>query len=287
MAVTCRFAPSRPRPSGSCCDSRNFRILAFAQLASDLDATRPESDPSGPVIQLDVPIEVGDGPPVVVLHGFAMRPATYDGLVQLLAERCRVYVPDLFAVRGRWTFPKVLEAFMATVDGLSLDRFSLIGHSFGGGIGLGFASRFPDQLVEIVFSDSLAASREWSLAAEVLHHPIRLLRLATPKAATSFARTCVDHPRQLVDAAWWGFTSGRESDSEEVARAGLPAHVLWANRDSILSRSDGIRFAEELNATFTVASTPDHRGLDHDWMFQQPDVFFDHLKALKIRALSS
>jgi pimeloyl-ACP methyl ester carboxylesterase len=238
-------------------------------------------------MHLDVPIKTGDGAPVVVLHGFAMRPATYGGLVRLLAERCRVYVPDLFAVQGRWSYPKVLDAFIETIDVLGLDRVSLIGHSFGGGIELGFASRFPDRVVEVVFSDSLAASREWQLAAEVLHHPVRLLRLATPTAATAFARTCVDHPRQLADAAWWGFTSGRESDSAAIARAGLPAHVLWANRDSILSRSDGLRFAEELNATFTVAAGADGESFDHDWMFQQPQVFFDHLDDLRLKALSS
>ena len=238
-------------------------------------------------MQLDVPIKTGDGPPIVLLHGFAMRPATYGGLVQLLAERCRVYVPDLFAVRGRWSYPKVLDAFIATVDALRLDRVSLLGHSFGGGIELGFATRLPDRVVEVVFSDWLASSREWQLAAEVLRHPVRLLRLATPKATASFARTCVDHPRQLVDAAWWGFTSGREIDSEAIARAGLPAHVLWANRDSILSRSDGRRFAEELNATFTVAAGTDGACFDHDWMFQQPKEFFDHLDGLGLAALSS
>ncbi|HXW81210.1 MAG TPA: alpha/beta fold hydrolase [Acidimicrobiales bacterium] len=238
-------------------------------------------------MELDVPIQVGDGLPVVLLHGFAMRPATYGGLVDLLAQRCRVYVPDLFALRGRWSYPKVLEAFTATVDDLGLARVSLIGHSFGGAIELGFAAQFPDRAVEVVFSDSLAASREWQLAREVLHHPLRLIRLATPQAAGAFARTCVDHPRQLVDAAWWGFTSGRQGDSEAVARAGLPAHVLWANRDSILSRSDGRLFAKELNATFTVASGANGASFDHDWMFQQPNEFFAHLESLGLVALSS
>ncbi|MGH9019194.1 MAG: alpha/beta fold hydrolase [Acidimicrobiales bacterium] len=234
-----------------------------------------------------MPIQTGDGPPVVVLHGFAMRPATYRGLVDLLARRCRVYVPDLFAVKGRWSFPRVLEAFVATVDHLGLDRFTLIGHSFGGAVELGFAARHPDRVVELVFSDSLAASREWSLAAEVLHHPVRLVRLATPLAASAFARTCVDHPRQIVGAAWWGFTSGRETDSEAVARAGIASHVLWANRDSILARADGALFAEELHATFTVASGFDGRAFDHDWMFQQPAEFYAHLEGLKLTALSS
>jgi pimeloyl-ACP methyl ester carboxylesterase len=215
-----------------------------------------------------------------------MRPATYGGLVDLLAPRCRVVVPDLFDVAGQWHYDKVVAALTTALDQLGLDRVSVLGHSFGGGIGLGFASLYPERVVELVFSDSLASSREWKLAAEVLHHPVRLLRLATPLAMGAFVRTWADHPRQLVDAAWWGFTSGREPDSDTVARARIPAHVLWANRDSILSRSDGRKFAQELDATFTVASAPDGRAMDHDWMFQQPDVFFNQLDELGLKALS-
>jgi len=238
------------------------------------------------VTGLEVPIDSGEGAPLVLLHGFAMLPSTYGRLVDLLATRCRVVVPNLFAVAGRWRYRDVVDAFTATLDHCGLDRVSLLGHSFGGGIGLGFTSLFPDRAVEVVFSDSLAASREWQLAAEVLHHPVRLLRLATPTAVGAFARTAVEHPRQLADAAWWGFTSGRETDAATVARARIPAHVLWANRDSILSRSDGERFACELDATFTVASAPDGRAMDHDWMFEQPDVFFHHLEELGLKALA-
>lgn len=238
-------------------------------------------------MQLDVPIDTGDGPTVVVLHGFAMRPATYDRLVQLLATRCRVVVPDLFAVRGRWRYSEVLDAFVSTVEHLGLDRISLVGHSCGGGIEFGFATSQPDRVVELVFSDTLAASREWRLAQEAVRHPGHLIGLATPTAAAAFVRSWIEHPRQLVGAAWWAFTSGRESDSEAVARAGLSAHVLWANRDSILSHADGRRFAEELNASFTIASAPDGRAIDHDWMFQQPELFFEHLESLGLKALSA
>jgi pimeloyl-ACP methyl ester carboxylesterase len=242
---------------------------------------------SRPVSDLEVPIDIGAGSPVVLLHGYAMRPATYGRLADLLASRCRVVIPDLFALRGRWSYSVVLEAFIATLDRLGLERVTLVGHSFGGGIELGFAARFPSRVVELVFSDTLAVSREWGLADEALRHPVRLLRLATPAAAAAFARSWIEHPRQLVEAGWWGFTSGRDGGAEACARAGLPAHVLWANRDSVLSRADGERFARELNASFTVASTPDGRPIDHDWMFQEPELFFAHLQELKLDALSS
>jgi len=232
-----------------------------------------------------VPLDMGEGQTLVLLHGFAMRPSTYRGLAGLLAERCRVVVPDLFDLRGEWRHDRVVDAFTATLDHLGLERASLLGHSFGGGIELGFASQFPERVVELVFSDTLAASRELRLGAEALRHPARLLRLATPAAAAAFARTWVEHPRQLVDAAWWGFRSSRECDSRTVARAGIPAHVLWANRDSVLTRSDGMRFAEELEATFTVATGSAGQVIDHDWMFQQPRLFFDHLEDLGLEAL--
>jgi pimeloyl-ACP methyl ester carboxylesterase len=236
---------------------------------------------------LDVPIDTGTGAPLVLLHGYAMRPATYERLVNLMATRCRVVVPDLFAVRGRWRYPKVLEAFVATLDHLGLHQVSMLGHSFGGGIELGYAAHYPERVVETVFSDTLAVSRRFRLADEALHHPNRLLGLATPTAMSAFVENWIRHPRQLVGAAWWGFTSGRDSDSMAVVRDGIPSYVLWANRDSVLSRSDGLRFALELDASFTVASAPDGRALDHDWMFQQPDVFFEHLDALGLKAFSS
>lgn len=253
----------------------------------------PEPTPSAPgttvdvVSRLDIPIDKGVGPPLVLMHGFAMRPSTYGRLADLLAGRCRVVIPDLFDVSGRWRYDTVLDSFTAAIDGLGLEKISLLGHSFGGGIALSFAQLHPDRVVELVLSDSLAASREWQLAEEALRHPERLVRLATPTATAAFVRTWIDHPRQLVDAAWWGFTSGREIGSVAVARDRIPTHVLWANRDSILSRTDGERFARELNGTFTVASAPDGRALDHDWMFQQPDVFFDHLDALCLKALTA
>jgi pimeloyl-ACP methyl ester carboxylesterase len=241
---------------------------------------------SASVNELEVPIDIGTGPAVVLLHGYAMRPDTYRPLADLLASRCRVIIPDLFAWRGPWRYPAVLDAFIAALDHLGVEKVTLIGHSFGGGIELGFAARCTDRVVELVFSDTLAVSHEWGLADEALRHPAGLVRLATPAAVAAFGYSWITHPRQLVAAGWWGFTSNRDGEGEACAKAGLVSHVLWANRDSILSRRDGEKFADQLNASFTVASPPDGRPIDHDWMFQDPELFFSHLEELKLEALA-
>ena len=58
------------------------------------------------------------------------------------------------------------------------------------------------------------------------------------------------------------------------ASAGLPCHVLWANRDTLLSRRDGSEFARDLGASFTVVDRPKGAGpVDHDWMYRYPALF--------------
>ena len=86
----------------------------------------------------------------------------------------------------------------------------------------------------------------------------------------------ITHPRQMVRAALWGFASDREPDIEQVTRADIPCHVLWANHDTLLARSDGQEFARRLHASFTVASGPK---VTHDWMFDAPELFAQHLAA--------
>lgn len=235
--------------------------------------------------RLPAPVDLGAGAPIVLLHGFGMRPCIYRPTAAMLGADARVVVPDLFAVPAPWRAVRVIDALSATLDHLGLDRVTMIGHSFGGGIELGFAARHPERVVELVFSDTLAVSEEWGLADEALRHPLGLRHLATWPATVAFASQWMTHPRQMVAAAWWGFRSTRDGAIGVIARAGIPAHVLWASRDSILPRCDGQEFAERLGASFTVARCRQGGAVDHDWMFQDPELFVAHLHNLGLRAL--
>ena len=230
-------------------------------------------------------IDLGAGPTIVLLHGYGMKPETYVPMARLLTDRARVVIPDLFAVPGRWTFDHALECLQRTLDDLGVEQVSLLGHSFGGGLELGLACRSPARIVECVFSDTLGMHQEFSLALEAVH-PLGIVRMATPRAVRAFSEQWLAHPIHLAEAGLWAFRSDRRPEIEECAAFGLPCHVMWAARDTILSRKDGQEFARQLHATFTVAKAPPGYGsIDHDWMFDDPELFVQHLDALGLRAL--
>jgi pimeloyl-ACP methyl ester carboxylesterase len=238
--------------------------------------------------RLDVPIDVGNGRPIVMLPGFAMPPWLYRDTAELLAARghCRVVVADIYHPHGRWSYDRVISQLMCALDALELGRVTMMSHSFAGGVQLGFAVQHAERIVELVFVDTLALSRELPLAREAMSHPFRLFRMATPEAAIAFDGSVLRGPIDIVRAAWWGFTSGRTVAAHQVAEAGMRSHVLWANRDSVLRRSDGQALAEDLNASFDVAREPNGRAIDHDWMYRHPQLFVEHIEALRLRALA-
>src|SRR5438105_2341011 len=84
-----------------------------------------------------------------------MQPETYLPLARLLADRVRVVIPAIFALPGSWSFEHALECLRLTLDELGLERMSLLGHSFGSGLELGFAARHPERAVECVFGATL------------------------------------------------------------------------------------------------------------------------------------
>lgn len=231
-------------------------------------------------------VTVGEGETLVLLHGYGLRPETYLPLARLLADRARIAIPDIFALPERWTYDHALDCLDLTIDELGLERVSLLAHSFGGALQLGLAARAPQRVVEFVFSDTLGVTRELLLAREAVS-PAGIVRMATPEALAAFAKSFATHPVQLARAALFAFFSDRDAEFETCAAAGIPGHVLWAAHDSILSRADGQRFADRLNASFTIARRrAGQHYLDHDWMFEDPENFAEHLDELDLRVLA-
>jgi pimeloyl-ACP methyl ester carboxylesterase len=100
--------------------------------------------------------EAGDGPPLVLLHGWPQHWWCWRRVLPRLAERHRVIAPDL---RGQgWTdapargYEKEALAsdVLALLDVLGLERVRLIGHDWGGWVGFLLCLRAPQRFERYV-----------------------------------------------------------------------------------------------------------------------------------------
>ncbi|HEV8489713.1 MAG TPA: alpha/beta hydrolase [Candidatus Limnocylindrales bacterium] len=94
----------------------------------------------------------GDGPPLVLVHGAAADHTTFRVVEPILARRRTVHAIDR---RGRgasgdgpaYAIDREFEDLAAVVDSLAVDSGSpidVVGHSYGGRVGLGAALRTPN-----------------------------------------------------------------------------------------------------------------------------------------------
>ncbi len=85
--------------------------------------------------------EAGDGPPLVLLHGWPQHWYEWRELIRPLSARYRVLCPDLRGFGWSEAPPRGYDKetlagdVLALLDGLGVDRFRLAGHDWGGWVG--------------------------------------------------------------------------------------------------------------------------------------------------------
>jgi haloalkane dehalogenase len=101
-------------------------------------------------------IDAGRGPAVVLVHGSPVSSLEFRSVISRLLPDFRVLAPDLLSF-GRSSGPSTGADFTQQVRALGdlleksdLDRFHLVGHDWGGPIGLAAAARRPAQIDRLV-----------------------------------------------------------------------------------------------------------------------------------------
>ncbi|MCS7464357.1 alpha/beta hydrolase [Paenibacillus doosanensis] len=96
--------------------------------------------------------EQGQGPAVVLLHGFCGSSAYWDKLLPLLPDGCRFIAPDLRghgdseAPEGTYTMETIADDIAQFIGKLGLGQAIVLGHSLGGYATLALAERHPNVL---------------------------------------------------------------------------------------------------------------------------------------------
>jgi pimeloyl-ACP methyl ester carboxylesterase len=106
--------------------------------------------------------DIGDGPAIVLLHGFLENLTMWDDLVPLLTTKNRVISIDLLGhgqtgcIGYIHSMELMAEVVMAVIKHLKLRRITLIGHSMGGYVSLALAEVYPDFVKGLILMNSTA-----------------------------------------------------------------------------------------------------------------------------------
>jgi pimeloyl-ACP methyl ester carboxylesterase len=121
-------------------------------------------------------VDVGNGPPVLLLHGFPDSRFLWRHQVPVLAEAgYRVIAPDLrgFGDAPRPTDirayrrPFLVADVLGLLDQLGLDRVHLVGHDWGASLSWRIAGSYPDRVERLVaLSVGAPANPGWETIAQ-------------------------------------------------------------------------------------------------------------------------
>ena len=222
-------------------------------------------------------VDEGQGPPILFLHGNPTWSFLYRDIIDLLRHRFRCIALDhpgfgLSSAPRRYGFTPeehahVVERFILDLE---LDQLTVMGHDWGGPIGLGAASRHPDRIAAVVVANTWAWPVNSSLLLQGFSRlaggpPGRVLierynsfaELSMPlgTARTRVAPDVVEHYRRpFADPAsrlpTWVFPRAILKSRDyllEVERgltrlADRPALILWGTRDLAYRRGARRRF---------------------------------------------
>ncbi len=130
----------------------------------------------------------GHGPALLLLHGVGCDHRTWDPVIDQLARRFTVIAPDLLG-HGESAKPRADYSLGGFANGmrdllalLGMDRVTVVGHSFGGGVAMQFAYQFPQ------FAERLMLVAPGGLGREV-NPMLRGLTLPGGSAALAVAST--------------------------------------------------------------------------------------------------
>lgn len=108
----------------------------------------------------------GSGPALLMLHGLACDSSTWADVIPTLAEHYTVIAPDLLG-HGDSDKPDADYSLGGYANGmrdlltvLGIDKVTVVGHSFGGGVAMQFAYQFPDRTERVVLVSTGGLGKE-------------------------------------------------------------------------------------------------------------------------------
>jgi pimeloyl-ACP methyl ester carboxylesterase len=253
-------------------------------------------------------VEAGQGPLVVLLHGFPeFWYAWRQQIQQLAAAGFRVFAPDLrgFNFSGKppgvsaYGLRAVVDDVHALIQSAGVARASLVGHDIGAGVAWGLAMRHPTALERLVIVNGPHPARmllgllnprqllrSWyifflqlpwlpEVVARARDHALLLEPFERIPAAARWSREEYDAYRRAFEQPGalhaminYYRAMARPTAAVRLQRIEAPVLVLWGDRDPYLGRS----LAEPSKKWVPRAQVEYLAGVGHFVQHEQPEL---------------
>lgn len=194
--------------------------------------------------------EVGDGEPLVLIHGSGPGVsgwANFEGNLAALSRRYRCLVPDLpgfgnSEATGEHPVAQGHEAIARFLDALGIERAAIIGNSLGGGVGAKLAAQHPARVTKLVSIGGIGINLLSPAPAEGIKLLVAFVEDPTRARLVEWMESMVFDPALLTD----------ELIDRRLAQATRPEIAAEARK--MYSRA-GLPFIRQaLNGTGAAAS---------------------------------
>ena len=239
--------------------------------------------------------EVGQGDPILLIHGFGVSSRSWSHLIPLLSNNNRVITVDLKGF-GRSKKPFDLNysiydqsmLIYALIKEMKLKNLTIVGHSYGGGVALASVLMSIDSKLDgikkLVLIDSLAYRQEMPLFIKLLQTPIInkvTVNTIPPKIQVKTIMKLVYYDQDMIsddDIAEYAKPLSQESgryaiikvakqiipdDIDELSKRYkeivIPTLVIWGANDAVIPISIGRRISKSINnSTFHILENSGH-----------------------------
>jgi pimeloyl-ACP methyl ester carboxylesterase len=169
-------------------------------------------------------LTAGQGPTVILLHGYAQTSRMWRPLIPRLAKQFTVIAPDLPGIGDSAIPPDGLDMktagsrIHALVKSLGVSKARVVGHDIGMMVAYAYAAQFPTDVEKLVLMDAFLTGVEgWE---PIYNHPNLWHFRFNGEAPEKLVR---DRERIYFDSLWNGFAAEAARSIPEADRAAYTA----------------------------------------------------------------
>lgn len=206
---------------------------------------------------------VGQGSPLVLIHGFGVSGQIWQAVLPYLARRHQVFVVDLpgygrSTFTSPWRLREMAPLLITWLRGLKFSSVALMGQSMGGAIALHLSVLAPEMVERLV----LVSSAGMPLSARFTELFWRSLRSMLQPGNGGYPAGLIRDVLRPRPVLFWQSTQEMlQSDFRaEIVQVKAPALIIWGEQDLLLPLALGQALHAALpHASFVTLPNCGHR----------------------------